>query len=201
LSLKNGDILKVLLHTCCAPCLSGSIIPFEEEDIDVTAYWYNPNIQPFTEHRMRLQTLERFFFLKGIDHIIEDGYSQNYHILSVANELSRRGFDRKDDLMEDDMKNIRCRACYEMRASRTAELAKEKGYDAISSTLLLSKHQDHVSIKDTFKAISEENQIEFIYIDLRKYWKDSIRLSNEMELYRQNYCGCIFSEHERYRSK
>jgi len=193
--------MKMLLQTCCAPCLSGSRISFEDEDIDITAYWYDPNIQPFSEHQKRLHTLERYLFLKPMKYIIEPGYEQNSYMVRQMEKLAANGMVDDCDIMSEKNRKVRCEMCYDIRLGKTADFAKKNGYDAISSTLLLSKHQDHEAIRRSSKKMADIHDVEFIYKDLRKNWKDSIRISKELELYRQPYCGCIFSEHERYASK
>jgi len=115
--------------------------------------------------------------------------------------LASKGMIVDDDIMSEKDRKVRCEMCYDIRLGKTAEFAKNNGYDAISSTLLLSKHQDHEAIRRSCKKMADIHDVEFIYKDLRKNWKDSIRISKELELYRQPYCGCIFSEHERYASK
>jgi hypothetical protein len=92
----------------------------------------------------------------------------------------------------------RCRFCYTLRLRRTAEEAKRIGYEHFSTTMLLSKHQDHGTIRRIGSELGEELGIDFLYKDLRGRWKDSIRISRGYHMYRQNYCGCIFSEQERY---
>jgi hypothetical protein len=193
--------MKLLLHTCCAPCLTGSRIPFEEEGFELTAYWYNPSIHPYTEHERRLHTFQRYLFLRPMDLIQEEGFEQ-YGFLKgqIQNALSS-GDDADQEnpqKMGTDQRKARCGFCYRKRMERTVLRAKEEGFEYFSTTMLLSKHQDHEGIRECCKEMQDESGVEFIYRDLRKQWKDSVRLSKELKLYRQPYCGCVFSEHERY---
>lgn len=193
--------MDLLIHTCCAPCLSGSRIPFEEEGLDLTAYWFDPNIQPFSEHQKRLHTLERYLFLQPMEYRVEKGYQQNRYLFDQIENLRDNDIIPNKELMNQDERRTRCRYCYDKRAFRTARYAKENGFERITTTLLLSKYQNHEDIRSSFKEASETLGLEFLYKDLRKNWKDSLEASGKYELYRQRYCGCVFSEHERYGSK
>ncbi len=193
--------MRLLLHTCCAPCLCGSRIPLEEEGFEVTAYWYNPNIHPYTEHEKRLQTFQRYLFLSPMDSVQEEGFDQ-YEFLKGQIQKVVTSIDdtAKEDpqKMGPDQRKARCVFCYRKRLERTAICAREKGFDCFSTTMLLSRHQDHEGIRACCRELQDKYDIEFIYRDLRKQWKESVRLSKELKLYRQPYCGCVFSEHERY---
>lgn len=169
--------------------------------MDITAYWYDPNIQPYTEHQKRLHTLEQYLFLAPMKYVVEKGFHQNIFISEQMKNLERNGSFPDGEMMTDQERSIRCELCYDMRIGMTARFAKDNGYDAFTSTLLLSRHQDHEAIKRSCQKMSDMNEVEFIYKDLRKHWKDSISISKELDLYRQPYCGCIFSEHERFGSK
>ena len=110
------------------------------------------------------------------------------------------GYDRPEYFrrVADDEAN-RCRHCFELRLSKTADLAREKGFDAFSSSLLISPHQQHDLVREVGESLSGD--IEFAYADLRKRYSDSRRMTKGLDLYRQQYCGCIFSEWERYTEK
>lgn len=194
--------MKLLLHTCCAPCLTGSRIPFQEEGFVINAYWYNPNIHPFTEHERRFQTFQRYLFLEPMEYVIEEGFLQ-YEFIKGQIDASA-SIEENEELKKSSgsmgplQRKERCRFCYTNRMESTARFAKEKGYDCYSTTMLLSRHQDHELIRKVCNKMADRYGIEFIYKDLRKQWKDSIRISKELRLYKQSYCGCVFSEHERY---
>ncbi len=175
--------MSLLLHACCAPCLTYSIKAFKEEFDEVTALWFNPNIHPFEEYRKRFEAMEKFEEEKDIDII----YLDKYELKSFL-----EGALKSDP---------RCEFCYEWRFSKTAKIAQEKGFEYFSTTLTISPYQNHEMIKKVGKKESEKKNIEFIYRDLRDGFSKHHELSNEMGLYKQGYCGCIFSEKERYYEK
>jgi hypothetical protein len=163
--------------------------------------WYNPNIHPFLEYERRLQTLQRYLFLDPLEHIIEKDYHQFDFIKGQILKAETPGNNEPDidkDLMTPEQKKRRCEFCYRKRIERVAYKASELGFDSFSTTMLISKHQDHEKIRKYSKEFAEKYSVEFIYKDLRKKWKDSVKISKELRLYRQPYCGCIFSEYERY---
>ncbi|MFW3146747.1 MAG: epoxyqueuosine reductase QueH [Thermoplasmatota archaeon] len=181
---------NILLHTCCGPCLTSSRMPFEEEELEITAFWFNPNIHPSTEHEKRLQTLERYLYLYPMGFINPEEYPLHDFLEGQICAAREDG--------ENASHPSRCRFCYFRRLKRTAQEAKERGFDHFSTTLLLSKYQLHDIIRKTGEEVAEEIGVDFVYKDLRKNWRDSINISRELRLYRQPYCGCIFSEMERY---
>ncbi len=173
---------KVLIHSCCAPCLCYPHKALEKEGFEVVAYWYNPNIHPFSEFQLRLNTLYKYQVETGIKII----YNENYDIFEWM-EYTYPGWKNRD-------KEKRCTLCYEMRLINAAEKAKELGIKYFTSTLLYSKFQYHDNIKKLGEKIAREKGVEFLYRDFREGWKEGIKLSKEYNLYRQRYCGCIFSE-------
>jgi hypothetical protein len=189
--------LRLLLHTCCAPCLSGSRPALEEEGFEPTAFFYNPNIHPYSEWEKRLQTLERYLYLRPMEAMIERDYPLWGFMRELSATVCPDATLALGGMMTPEERKKRCAFCYRKRMEATVMTASEKGFEAFSTTLLLSVHQDHELLRDVCRAVSEEGGIEFIYSDLRKHWNDSKRESSELRLYRQNYCGCIFSEHER----
>jgi len=172
---------KVLLHCCCAPC---AIIPVEylrQEGLDITGYWYNPNIHPFSEYQKRLDTLYY--------------YAHQINLSLVSNE----SYDLQDFFLHalQDIQN-RCRYCYYKRLKQTALSAIQLGYPAFSTTLFFSKYMKHDQVLEEGKAISKEYDIELIYRDFRPKWQDGMKKSKLLKIYRQQYCGCLFSEYDRY---
>lgn len=176
--------MKILVHVCCAPCFTYPHKKLIEDGHEVVGFFFNPNIHPFTEYRARLHALQRYTALKPVEVIFKDEYSLEEFI---RGQLSTIDQDKK-----------RCEFCYDTRLSETAKEAKERGFDAFTSTLLESKHQPHELIISKAEDASNEYDIQFYYEDFRQGWKESIKISKEMDLYRQKYCGCIFSEKERY---
>ena len=175
---------KILIHTCCAPCLCYHHEILQNEEYDITAYWYNPNIHPHTEYKMRMDALYKFQAITNINVVYEDYDIKNW--FSAAKE----GW-------ENDNKPLRCKNCYEMRLNKTVEYAKSNDFSDFTTTLLYSKYQFHDTIIELCKDLSEKHNINFLYKDFREGWKKGIELSHKYELYRQRYCGCIFSEGER----
>ncbi len=173
---------RVLIHTCCAPCLCYPHKKLLEEGFEVIAYWYNPNIHPFSEYQMRLNTLYKYQVLTGIEII----YNENYDLFEWM-EYTEEGWKKRD-------KEKRCTLCYKMRMINTALKAKELKMDYFTTTLLYSKFQYHKNIIKLGREIEKKYGVKFLYIDFREGWKEGIKISKEYKLYRQRYCGCIFSE-------
>lgn len=177
--------MKLLLHQCCGPC---SIYPISSlrkmGDVAITAYFYNPNIHPMQEFYRRMEsaaTVNNYF---NVDYIIE-------------NEYGLVDFTRVNAFKE----TARCENCYSIRIKKVAAKAKELNFDAFSSTLLYSKMQNHELIKKICEEESEQTGIRFYYEDFRQGWQEGIDLSKTMEIYRQNYCGCIYSEEDRFKTQ
>lgn len=172
---------KVLLHVCCAHCAAYTVEYWRHEDYDLSAFWYNPNIHPYSEHQYRLESLKKLAQAMDLPLIIAEGYDMPEYFRRVAGKESQR-----------------CRVCFDLRLTRTAETARENDFDAFTTTLLISPHQQHDTLSETGNLIAEEKSIRFLYADLRKRYSDSRHITKPMELYRQQYCGCIYSEWERY---
>ena len=173
---------NLLLHICCAGCLCAPLEELRREKIHVHGYFYNPNIHPLLEFRKRLKAMRIF---QESDPIKID-YCEEYGLREYLKGVDYEG-------------NNRCEDCYRLRLRNTANYAKEKGFDAFCSTLLFSKQQDHEKIKEIGEQISEEVGISFEYKDYRHLCECSHEIAKKKMLYRQSYCGCIFSEYERYK--
>lgn len=171
---------KILVHTCCAPCL---IAPLKQlrKDWDVTALWYNPNIHPYSEYIKRRDTLKDFTLSENLPIIWQDEYDLEMYLNVTGTKSTER-----------------CAGCYEMRMLRTAQIAMGKGFDAFTTTLLYSKYQRHEEIKALGEKLANQFGVDFYYQDWRELWQEGVTLSKEANMYRQSYCGCIFSEERRY---
>ncbi|MBN2208236.1 MAG: epoxyqueuosine reductase QueH [Candidatus Coatesbacteria bacterium] len=170
----------ILLHCCCAPC---TVYPFgalSAAGYKPTCYFYNPNVHPYTEFARRLEAMKVFAFETGASVLIDDNYGLDGFLDVVFG---------KDD---------RCVLCYAMRMRETARLCREKQLERFTTTLLCSKHQQHDVIADVCGKAASEHGVQFVYEDFRQGRKQGIVESKRMGLYRQQYCGCIFSEQERY---
>jgi len=176
-----GGMKKVLVHICCAHCAAYTVKYWREQGCEVSGFWYNPNIHPYTEHRSRLESTRTLAQEMELPLIVAEGYDVVEYFRRVAGH-------------EDE----RCQHCFELRLTATAESARQNGYDAFTTTLLISPHQKHDLILETGNKIAAENGPEFLYADLRKRYSDSRHITKPMDLYRQQYCGCVYSEWERY---
>ncbi|MCR5112236.1 MAG: epoxyqueuosine reductase QueH [Ruminococcus sp.] len=180
---KSGEKPSLLLHACCAPCSSHTLL-FLHEHFDITLYFCNPNISPESEFDFRLDELKRLVKELGLDiNIIEEPYD-SAPFFALAKGL--------EDLPE---RGERCQKCIEFRLRMAAAKAKELGSDYFTTTLTISPHKDCTFINECGGRISEETGVPYLYSDFKKHdgYKHSIQLSKEYNLYRQNYCGCVYS--------
>lgn len=176
--------MKLLLHVCCAPCSTYTLANLREKNIDVSGYFYNPNIHPYREFRKRLAALRDFSKEKNFEIKLDTDYG-------LIEYLQRVVFHEKK----------RCQICYSMRLEKTAQEALKQGSDSFSTTLLYSQYQNHAAITATGHRMAEKYGVEFYYDDFRAGWQEGIDRAVAMNLYRQPYCGCIYSEQERYDKK
>jgi predicted adenine nucleotide alpha hydrolase (AANH) superfamily ATPase len=176
--------MKLLMHICCSNCCLYPIKELTNKGIDIKGLWINPNIHPFTEYRLRLESLKQLENLWNLD--IE--YIDNYGL---------KEFLRKTVYKEDE----RCYFCYTMRLNETAKIAKKMGLDGFTTSLLVSPYQKHDLLITVGNEISKIHSVRFYYEDFRKGWFEGINISKKLGLYRQKYCGCIYSEMERYLKK
>ena len=176
--------MKLLLHTCCAPCSIMCIETLRREGIDPVLFWYNPNIHPFKEYKMRKNTLVEYADAINAKLIINNEYGLRKFIEAIFPEF-----------------DIRCGYCYRVRLEETAKFAAENGFDAFTSTLFVSPYQNHELLKLTAEAVAEKYGVKFLYRDFRPFFKEGQEKARELELYMQKYCGCVFSEEERYQKK
>lgn len=173
--------LKILLHICCGPCTVYPLRILRQEGHEVCGHFYNPNIHPYLEYKKRLDTLDVYAAQVGLRVMREDGYPLE-------------GFLRQIAFREED----RCRHCYRLRLVKTAQIAKKCCFDAFTTTLLYSRFQKHDLIRSICHDVAGEYGIPFFYQDFREGWSEGVRISKELGLYRQPYCGCLYSEKERY---
>ena len=176
--------MKLLLHMCCGPCACFPVKKLRDEGIEPTGYFFNPNIHPYKEWERRLLTAREF--------------AEKVHMEFFADETYRlRDFLRKA-LPSENEPNGRCRMCYTWRLEQTAKFAHDHGFDAFTTTLFYSIYQQHELMKKTAEIFAERYEVQFLYEDFRPGWQEGIDISHALDLYRQPYCGCIFSEEERY---
>lgn len=172
----------MLLHSCCGPC-STAVIEVLKNDYDLTIFYYNPNIDTEEEYQHRLNEQKRYCQEVGVQ-VIEEGYDGERFLQAVRGlEKEREG-------------GARCPVCFKLRLDRTAQMAKEGGFDCFGTTLTVSPHKNAEIINAIGMEVGKEREIEFIEGNYKKKdgYKKSIELSKKYNLYRQNYCGCIFSK-------
>ena len=174
--------MNLLLHTCCAPCSVYCIDSLRKEGIEPVSYWFNPNIHPYIEYKTRRDTLIEYSKMENFKLIIEENYGLDDFCKNVSNDLKNR------------CKNY----CYPVRLEQTAKFAKENGYDAFSTTLLVSPYQQHDVIKELAEQLAKKYEIDFVYKDFRVGFREGQAKARELGLYMQKYCGCVFSEEMRY---
>jgi predicted adenine nucleotide alpha hydrolase (AANH) superfamily ATPase len=175
---------KVLLHICCGPCASYPVPALREQGHDVMGYFYNPNIHPYTEYLKRKEALQQYAENVDLKVIYDDKYNPVDYFQNISYRESNR-----------------CMICYQMRLDKAAHIAKKGKFDFFTSTLLVSKLQKHNLIKEIGEAMGKKYGVPFLYQDFREGFKQSGVISREMGLYRQQYCGCLYSELERYAPK
>jgi len=176
--------MKLLLHICCAPC---SLYPYKELKIfsSIVGFFYNPNIHPFVEYNQRKSTLE--------EHSRKNDFKILFHKYDIEN------FFRK--VSGNEQHPERCKICWRMRLEETANFAKMKGFDSFTTTLLISPYQDQEHIKSIGQDIAKKIDIDFFYKDFRNGFRVAQEDAKKIGLYRQKYCGCIFSERERFEKR
>lgn len=173
---------KLLLHACCGPCAVMCVESLRDEDLDLSLFWYNPNIHPVTEYNSRRNALVQFAQSAEAPLIMRDEYGLRLFL----DETYQTG-------------DKRCVTCYRLRLEAAARTAAEQGFDCFSTTLLISPYQNHESLRTIGEEAAQKVGVTFLYRDFRPLFRAGQQKAKELGLYRQKYCGCIFSEEERYR--
>jgi predicted adenine nucleotide alpha hydrolase (AANH) superfamily ATPase len=176
--------MRILLHTCCGPCALFPLQQLRSAGHDVTGFFYNHNIHPYQEYARRRDAAVQMAEQEALPLILRDDYDLEGFLANVAAEPGTR-----------------CSYCYSSRLRAAAEEAAAGNFDAFTASLLYSRYQKHDEIKALGEQLGEELGVPFYYQDFRTGWQEGIRLSKEKGLYRQQYCGCIYSEKERYLPK
>ena len=174
---------RMLLHMCCGPC---TVYPWKvlRDRYEVTGLFFNPNIHPYTEYRQRMETAQKFAEEEGFRFIVIDEYNLEEFLRNCAFREQQR-----------------CVTCYGTRLDRAASVAKSGKFDCFSSTLLVSPFQKHDLIRQVGENAGKKYGVPFYYEDFRPGFKEGTEISKERGMYRQQYCGCIYSEKERYLGK
>lgn len=199
--------MKLLLHLCCGPCACYSLKRLRAAGIEPVGYFFNPNIHPYREWEARLKTAKLFAEKTGMEMIAEGNFRlREFLRRALAAEgdadLSPQAGTQEEALAFAEAykqkKDKRCRMCYAWRLEQTARFAAESGCAAFTSTLFYSIHQQHETMRELAEHFARVYGVDFYYADFREGWQEGIDISMAMGLYRQGYCGCAFSEEERY---
>ena len=172
---------SVLIHCCCAHCAAYTAQYWREQGYETTALWYNPNIHPYMEHQCRLEAMQSLAKEMNLPLIVLEGYDIIGYFRQVVGHEAQR-----------------CQYCFRLRLSKTAETAWQMDFNAFTTTLLISLHQKHDLIREIGNQLAGEKGVTFLYADLRKRYSDSRHMTKPLNFYRQQYCGCVYSEWERY---
>jgi predicted adenine nucleotide alpha hydrolase (AANH) superfamily ATPase len=175
---------NILFHTCCAPCTIYPLEKLRQGGWQVHAFFYNPHIQPYQEFQKRLTTMESFARQEALKIIVRGDYELESFLRQVVFREHQR-----------------CLFCYTVRLEATARLARKSRFDAFTTTLLYSRMQKHDLVRDVAQEVSRKWGVPFYYEDFRTGWKEGQEQARTRGIYRQQYCGCIFSEKERYLKK
>ena len=186
LAIPEGTRPRLLLHACCAPC-SSYVLEYLSAHFDITLFFYNPNISPEDEHRFRFAELSRLVAEMGLDGVVsllEGKYDpERFYALSRGLESLPEG-------------GARCAKCYALRLSETADAARDGAFDYFTTTLSISPHKNAAWLNEIGAKESERVRVPYLFSDFKKKngYRRSCELSAKYGLYRQDYCGCIFSK-------
>ena len=186
---EKNNIPSILLHSCCAPC-SSHVISTLTPYFNITILYYNPNIEPYEEYLKRkeeeIRFLKEYPNINKLDIIDCDYDNDKFKTMSKGLEDAPEG-------------GARCFKCYRLRLENTAKIAKEKGYDYFGTTLTVSPYKNSSKLNEIGEELEKEYNVKYLYSDFKKKngYKHSIELSKEYNLYRQDYCGCVFSKRNR----
>jgi predicted adenine nucleotide alpha hydrolase (AANH) superfamily ATPase len=178
--------VNILLHCCCGPCSVECAAILRAEGTEPHLFWYNPNIHLYTEYACRRDSLALFAAKENLALETCDEYGLRLFLNTVGPET----------INNEDKK--RCAKCYRLRLEKTASVAAQKGYKAFTTTLLISPYQDHEEIKKAGEEAAAKNGLDFLYRDFRPRFREGQNTARKMGLYMQKYCGCVFSEEEKY---
>ncbi|MEE4313263.1 MAG: epoxyqueuosine reductase QueH [Desulfofustis sp.] len=173
--------MTLFLHVCCAPCLLYPARVLADRQIPFTCFFFNPNIHPFKEFKKRLDTFVSLAESRQYPYVLERDYGLRSFLRAVVFQEQRR-----------------CTICYHTRLEKTCQRAAAHDFTAVSTTLLYSKYQRHEELKNQAERFAKQYHLTFYYHDFRSGWQHGIDESRSLGLYRQPYCGCIYSEQERY---
>ena len=171
---------KILLHICCAPCATAVLEKLRFDGYEVYGYFYNPSIHPWKEFQRRLNALKEWAPSENLPMIYSEDYPLEENVRMLLDYSNR------------------CLTCFSDRMNKTAQQASKHGINLFTSTLSVSPFQNHELLKDAGNKATSGLDVNFLYKDFRDSYRRSIELSRNADLYRQPYCGCVFSERDRY---
>ena len=177
--------MNILLHICCAPCSIYPIKDLNAKGHKIAGYFYNPNIHPYSEYLKRKVEVDKYSKESGVNVITGDYDMEKFFQFVVHNEATE----------------TRCPMCWWIRLQSAAKFAKENGFEAFTTTLLGSPYQDHEALKAIGEDVAQKIGVKFYYDDFRVGFKEAQEIAKTKGIYRQNYCGCLFSEKERLDKK
>ena len=189
----ENRVPKLLLHSCCAPC-SSYVLEYLSNYFYITVFYYNPNIYPDEEYTKRVEEQKRFI----------EKLPTKYPVSFVEGDFEKNLFyDRIKGLEQEPEGGRRCEVCFELRLEKTAALAKEMGMDYFTTTLSISPMKNAQLLGEIGQRLSKKYQVAYLMSDFKKKngYKRSVELSGAYGMYRQDYCGCVFSYQERQRQK
>lgn len=175
---------KLLLHICCGPCATLPVPELIGQGYEVMGYFSNSNIHPFTEYQKRREGVEKYAEAIGLPVIYDEDYNPAGYFQLITHRESQR-----------------CNYCYIMRLERAAQIARKGKFDYFSTTLLVSPMQKHELLRELGENLGEKYGVPFLYQDFRPGFKETVQRSRDLNLYRQQYCGCLYSEMERYSTR
>ncbi|MGW8273197.1 MAG: epoxyqueuosine reductase QueH [Thermodesulfovibrionales bacterium] len=173
--------MKILMHICCSNCALYPLQTLRRSGSRTVGLWYNPNIHPFDEYRSRLQSLRALQEQWGLEIEYAGAYGSREFLSGIKDPHADR-----------------CGHCYSLRMEETARTARSLGFDAFTSTLLVSPFQKFSLVVQAGQEMAQKHNVEFLAVDFRPGYREAMHLSRELGLYRQKYCGCIYSEIDRY---
>lgn len=182
---------RILLHICCGNCSITPVKKLRDEGYEVVGYFANPNIHPISEYFRRRESAEESAKKINLPMLWQDDI---YNIPQWVEAVYEKNITNNE-------KGTRCFYCYQSRLQYTQKVAVQNGFDTFTTSLLYSRHQRHELIINAGKEIEKKESTLFLYRDFRDTWQEGIDISKEWGLYRQNYCGCIYSETERFQKK
>lgn len=173
--------MKLLLHICCANCAIYPVTLLRTRGVEISGYFFNHNIHPYREFQQRLDAVHQFAEEAELPVVMDERYALDEFLMNVASAPGER-----------------CGYCYRSRMEATARYAQQSGFEAFSTSLLYSRYQQHDLIRAIGEDLGGRFGLSFYYDDFRLGWQAGITASKAMGLYRQQYCGCIYSERDRY---